>query len=119
MKNIAVVLVLVSLASNVMAGSSSLAQSAPPADHQVTLIFNPPLDAVFAKAKRYGHNVSTSVSIAYDKAGSVSSAKLDATSGDQRLDKAILEWAALTKANGAGSGKLPIKIQLDGGGMIR
>ena len=114
MKAIAIALLLVSLDSNAMADSSSQAQSAQPTD-QVYLIFNPPLDAVWAKAKLYGHNVSTVVTVAYDNLGNVVSEKLDATSGDQRLDKAILAWAALAKvqAKGAGSGKLAVQIQIN------
>jgi hypothetical protein len=98
-----------------MADASELTESVP-AIPQAALRFKPSLDHIMARAVRYGHGVSTSVTIAYDRDGNVLAVKLDKPTGDKSLDKAILAWASMVKiqADGSGSGSLPIKIALGG-----
>ena len=86
------------------------------AQPRVSMRSYPPLDKIFARANRYGHRISTSVTVAYDQDGNVLTVKLDEPTGDRSLDKAILAWAAMVKiqADGPGSGKLPIKVGFGG-----
>ena len=111
MKSFAVTLICLLATSAAMADPPKAAESGPAVSH-AALRFKPPLDQVMARATRYGHRVSTSVTVAYDQDGNVLGVKLDKPTGDKSLDKAILAWAALVKiqADGPGSGKLPIKV---------
>jgi outer membrane biosynthesis protein TonB len=113
MKSFAITLFCLLATSMAMADAPNTTVLAPAVSYPY-MRFKPPLDKIFARAVRYGHSVSTSVNVTYDRDGNVLAVKLDKTTGDKSLDKAILDWAALAKiqADGAGSGALPIKIRI-------
>ena len=116
MKSIAIALFFLLAASAVLAETPSPIELAPTVSAK-TIRFMPPLNGIMAAGVRSGlPTVSTSVTVAYDEHGNVLAVKLDKRTGDKSLDKAILAWAALVKikADGAGSGSIPIKMKLRG-----
>src|SRR6188474_3659721 len=98
-----------------LAGSTASAGTTGRAEPMPTITvamfkFNPPLDELFEATAHSGlREVSTSVTVSYDELGNVVSVKLDKSTGDKTLNRAIRAWAAKVRieTNQAGSGSIP------------
>jgi hypothetical protein len=104
------VAILCLLALPAMAGG---ANDSAPTISEAMLRFKPPLDGLFEATAHSGLRlVSTSVTVSYDELGNVVSVKLDKSTGDKALNRAIRAWAAKVKieTSQAGSGSIPVTM---------
>ena len=78
--------------------------------------YKPPMSQLLPFLMRVGrHQITTSVHIAYDEKGYVTSATLNRSTRDKAFDAAIVEWAKLMKLmpGAAGEGDLPLDFSVD------
>ncbi|GAA5010581.1 hypothetical protein FNZ56_01395 [Pseudoluteimonas lycopersici] len=75
--------------------------------------YKPPMLIVLREfTQSHLRSIDTSVHLAYDERGHITSATLNQSTNRKRLDNAIIEWAKLIKLmpGQAGEGDLPIEI---------
>src|SRR5678816_3838349 len=76
----------------------------------------PPMTRIVSAFAKSGlHDLSTSVTIAYDQSGNVVGVKIDKPTGSKALDRAVLGWAAEIKIDTqeAGFSSIPVIMTLD------
>ena len=77
--------------------------------------YKPPMSQILPFLMRTGrHHIATSVHIAYDEKGYVTSTSLNRSTRDKDLDAAIVEWAKGMKLmpGTAGEGDLPLDFNI-------
>ena len=77
--------------------------------------YKPPMSRLLPFLMRTGrHKIATSVHIAYDEKGYVTSATLNRSTRDKDFDAAIIEWAKGMKLmpGAAGEGDLPLDFNI-------